>query len=163
MVAAAIRYYAGQVENATTRKPNMFEMTSSSLHAVIITFDMHDDREVHATCDPRCCHAGAVLQYLLLSNHLLPLFFALVVFAAVASALHIVTLSACGIQALLFHCSAPGCSGAVPALQRSGPPLRYTVNPIKLETGLRPNSAGSPNTLFLRIEAIGFPTFGLLL
>ena len=38
----------------------------------------------------------------------------------------------------------------------------YIVNPIKLETGLRPNSAGIPYTLLLRIEAIGFPTFGLL-
>ena len=38
-----------------------------------------------------------------------------------------------------------------------------TVNPIKLETGLRPNSAGIPHTLLLRIEAKGFPTFGLLL
>ena len=38
-----------------------------------------------------------------------------------------------------------------------------TVNPIKLESGLRPNSAGIPYTLLLRIEAIGFPTFGLLL
>ena len=38
-----------------------------------------------------------------------------------------------------------------------------TVNPKKLETGLRPNSAGIPYTLVLRIEAIGFPTFGLLL
>ena len=38
-----------------------------------------------------------------------------------------------------------------------------TVNPIKLETGLRPNSAGIPYTLLFRIEAIGFPTFGLLL
>ena len=36
----------------------------------------------------------------------------------------------------------------------------FTVNPIKLETGLRPNSAGIPHTLLLRIEAIGFPTFG---
>ena len=41
--------------------------------------------------------------------------------------------------------------------------LLFTVNPKKLETGLRPNSAGIPNTLLLRIEAIGFPTFGLLL
>ena len=40
---------------------------------------------------------------------------------------------------------------------------RVTVNPIKLETGLRPNSAGIPYTLLLRIEAMGFPTFGLLL
>ena len=38
-----------------------------------------------------------------------------------------------------------------------------TVSPIKLETGLRPNSAGIPYTLLLRIQAIGFPTFGLLL
>ena len=37
------------------------------------------------------------------------------------------------------------------------------VNPKKLETGLRTNSAGIPYTLLLRIEAIGFPTFGLLL
>ena len=34
--------------------------------------------------------------------------------------------------------------------------------PIKLETGLRPYSAGIFYTLLLRIEAIGFPTFGLL-
>ena len=32
------------------------------------------------------------------------------------------------------------------------------MNPIKLE-----NSAGIPYTLLLRIEAIGFPTLGLLL
>ena len=38
-----------------------------------------------------------------------------------------------------------------------------TVNPVKLETGLRPKRAGTPFTLLLRIEAIGFPTFGLLL
>ena len=41
--------------------------------------------------------------------------------------------------------------------------LRVTVSPIKLETGLRPNRAGISYTLLLRIEAIGFPTFGLLL
>ena len=41
--------------------------------------------------------------------------------------------------------------------------LPYIVNPIKLETGLRPNSAGIPYTLLLRIEAMGFPTFRLLL
>ena len=46
---------------------------------------------------------------------------------------------------------------------RSGYLRYYTVNPTKLETGLRPNSAGIPYTLLLRIEAIGFPTFGLLL
>ena len=34
-----------------------------------------------------------------------------------------------------------------------------TVNPIKWETGLRPNSAGISYTLLLRIGAIGFPTF----
>ena len=39
----------------------------------------------------------------------------------------------------------------------------YTVIPIKLETGLRPNSAGIPYILLLRIEAIGFPTIWLLL
>ena len=39
----------------------------------------------------------------------------------------------------------------------------FIVNPIKLETGKRTNSAGIPYTLLLRIEAIGFPTFGLLL
>ena len=44
------------------------------------------------------------------------------------------------------------------------PPFEpYTVNPIKLETGSRPNSAGIPYTLLLRIEATGFPTFRLLL
>ena len=31
-----------------------------------------------------------------------------------------------------------------------------TVNPIKLETGLRPNRAGIPYTLLLRMEAMGF-------
>ena len=41
--------------------------------------------------------------------------------------------------------------------------FRFIANPIKLETGLRPNSAGIPYTLLLRIEAIGFPTFRLLL
>ena len=38
-----------------------------------------------------------------------------------------------------------------------------TVNPVKLETGLRPNSAGIPYTLLSRMEALGFPTFRLLL
>ena len=41
--------------------------------------------------------------------------------------------------------------------------LGCTESPKKLETELRPNSAGIPYTLLLRIEAIGFPTFGLLL
>ena len=45
----------------------------------------------------------------------------------------------------------------------TGSPCALTVNPIKLETGLRPNSAGISYTFLLRIEAIGFPTFGLLL
>ena len=35
------------------------------------------------------------------------------------------------------------------------------ANPKKLETGLKTNSAGIPYTLLLRIEAVGFPTFGL--
>ena len=39
----------------------------------------------------------------------------------------------------------------------------HKVNSIKLETGLRPNSAGIPYTLLLRIEAIEFPALGLLL
>ena len=41
--------------------------------------------------------------------------------------------------------------------------LKITVNPEKLETGLRPNSAGIPYILLLGIEAMGFPTFWLLL
>ena len=42
-------------------------------------------------------------------------------------------------------------------------PGHSIVEAIKLETGLRPNSAGIPYTLLSGIEAIGFPTFGLLL
>ena len=38
-----------------------------------------------------------------------------------------------------------------------------TGGPRKLETGFRTISAGVPHTLLLRIEAIGLPTFGLLL
>ena len=41
--------------------------------------------------------------------------------------------------------------------------LMITVNSIKLETGLRPNSAGVAYILLLRIEAMRFPTFRLLL
>ena len=41
--------------------------------------------------------------------------------------------------------------------------VNFKVTPKKLETGLRTISAGIPYTLLLRIEAIGFPTFGLLL
>ena len=41
--------------------------------------------------------------------------------------------------------------------------LNIIINPKKLETGLRTISAGIPSTLVFRIEAIGFPTFGLLL
>ena len=37
----------------------------------------------------------------------------------------------------------------------------YRVNPRKLETGLRTIRAGIPSPLPFRIEAIGFPTFGL--
>ena len=39
----------------------------------------------------------------------------------------------------------------------------YTVNTQKLEAGLVTFSAGIPSTLLCRIEATGFPTFGLLL
>ena len=42
-------------------------------------------------------------------------------------------------------------------------PVSSTVNPIKLETGLRPNSARIPYTLLSSIEALGFPTVRLLL
>ena len=42
-------------------------------------------------------------------------------------------------------------------------PKNPIVNPKKLETGLRTIHAGIPYTLLLRIEAIGFPTFRLLL
>ena len=41
--------------------------------------------------------------------------------------------------------------------------FRVTVNPRKLETFLRTNSAGIPYTLLLGIEAIEFPTFWLVL
>ena len=37
------------------------------------------------------------------------------------------------------------------------------VDPKKLETGLRTVSAGIPYTFLIRIEAVGFPTLGLLL
>ena len=37
------------------------------------------------------------------------------------------------------------------------------AKPNKIETGLRTNSAGIQYTLLLRLEAIGFPTSGLLL
>ena len=36
------------------------------------------------------------------------------------------------------------------------------INLKKLETGVRTNSVGIPYTLLSRIEAIWFPTFGLL-
>ena len=39
----------------------------------------------------------------------------------------------------------------------------FIVNPKKLETGLRTTSAGIPYTILKGIEAVGFPTFGLLL
>ena len=59
----------------------------------------------------------------------------------------------------------PGTHNSLANLSKSGsrPSGPFTVNPIKLETGVRPNSAGIPYTLLLRIEAMGFPTFGLLL
>ena len=37
------------------------------------------------------------------------------------------------------------------------------VNPAKLEARLRTNSAEIPHRLLLGVEAIGFPTLGLLL
>ena len=52
------------------------------------------------------------------------------------------------------------------AFKPLGPPSFsqvLTAKPIKLETGLRPNSAGIPYTLLSSLEAIEFPTFGLLL
>ena len=53
---------------------------------------------------------------------------------------------------------------AGPSMIPARPSLNLAiVNPTKLETGLRPNSAGISYTLPLGIEAIGFPTFGLLL
>ena len=45
---------------------------------------------------------------------------------------------------------------------RAGGVVGVKVNPKKLETGLRPNSSGIPYTLLSRIEAMRFPTFGLL-
>ena len=56
-----------------------------------------------------------------------------------------------------------GGAAAVPLQVFESLGLGFTVNPIKLETGLRPNSAGIPYTLVLGIEAMGFPTFWLLL
>ena len=41
--------------------------------------------------------------------------------------------------------------------------ISNTVNPIKLEIGLRPIIAGIPYALLFRTEVIVFPTFGLLL
>ena len=38
--------------------------------------------------------------------------------------------------------------------------LLNIIDPIKLHTGLRPNSAWIPYTLLLRIVAIRFPTWG---
>ena len=42
-----------------------------------------------------------------------------------------------------------------------GNPTPHKANPRKLETGLRPNSAGIPYTVLLMIEATGFPTVRL--
>ena len=57
----------------------------------------------------------------------------------------------------------PSTIWALSGFQLYGVYCSCKVNPKKLETGLRPNSAGIPHTLLSRIEAIGFPTFGLLL
>ena len=48
------------------------------------------------------------------------------------------------------------CMSAVPKLKTFG------CKPF-METGLRPNRAGIPYTVLLRIEAMGFPSVGLLL
>ena len=40
--------------------------------------------------------------------------------------------------------------------------FRPIVDPKKLETGSRTVSAGIPYSYLIRIEAVGFPTFGLL-
>ena len=65
-----------------------------------------------------------------------------------------------------------GVSGSAPHILPKETDMRFsrawvqglpTVSPIKLEIGLRPNSAGIPCTLLLRIEAMGLPTFRLLL
>ena len=53
----------------------------------------------------------------------------------------------------------PSLLNAASSMTNSG----LMVSPKKLETGLRTNSAGIPYAILLRIEAIGFPTFGLLL
>ena len=59
-----------------------------------------------------------------------------------------------------FKDRALGSSGMGASLGVGG---SLTVNPIKLETGSRPHSAGIPYTFLLRIEATGFPTFRLVL
>ena len=59
--------------------------------------------------------------------------------------------------------SHPYLSSKIMGTLRVQVPNKHIINPEKLETGLRTNSAGIPYTLPLRIEAIGFPTFGLLL
>ena len=61
--------------------------------------------------------------------------------------------------ALRCECSIEGWPKAEGQKQRIG----YRKPPKKSETGMRSNSAGIPYTLRLRIEAIEFPTFGLLL
>ena len=64
-----------------------------------------------------------------------------------------------GMEGFWEGCASAAASSEVSAIWALG----LIVNPKKLETGLRTISAGIPYTLLLRIEAIGFPTFGLLL
>ena len=59
-------------------------------------------------------------------------------------------------------CSAPGIRASSDFSFEIKTPGVHIVNPKKLETWLRTNSAGIPYTLLLKIEAIGFPTFGPL-
>ena len=56
-----------------------------------------------------------------------------------------------------------GSPGDFRAPERHISKQKDTVNPIKLETGRRPNSHGIPYIFLLKIEATGFPTFKLLL
>ena len=62
-----------------------------------------------------------------------------------------------GLRDVYVNCASVSAGSVVEAR------LSNIVNPIGLEAGLRPNSAGIHNTLLLRIGAIGFPTFGLLI
>ena len=78
---------------------------------------------------------------------------------------HIVALGL-RLYGFVFLYLAPGVGGGLDLVARLGRfwgLLHPTVNSIKLETRLWPNSAGIPFAFLLRIEAIGCPTLGLLL